>query len=355
MTQAQVAPMARNLDDTAEHLIRILRQGGQASIKVAERYLKGRDGILRKAIKMAAAGGTQAQIISLIHKETATLQAAIQQALVQQGTLAGEFQADAAAAYLTVLGVTNPKPYNVTEAFIRRSFNTVMDSQSITINNLLTGTMSKLDQDIVNIARRARQQGEPIRTVAQAIEASAGTLDDASLTRKANALARSAVSQVANSVRYQSFLDEDEVSRVLYVGTLDHRTSDICKVLDGNVYKKSEAVVPPVHVSCRSTLVPILKGENVNEVKDQLQRPSVEPKSAAELEKKGLFTRTGRVRKPSRTDSSPLKGVSGKSYRTYEQWLKTQTVGYQKAILGPKAYDSFSSSGNLSSALGIVE
>ena len=346
--------MARNLDDTAKHLIRILRQGGKASAKVAERYLKGRDDILRQVLKLAAGGGTQAQIISRIHKETATLEAALQKSLEQQGFLAGEIQAASSAAYLRLLGVTNPKEYNVTSSFIKKSFNKVMDSQNITVNNLLTGSMAKLDQDIVNIARRARQQGETIRTVSQAIEASSGTLGDPALTRKANALARSAVSQVANDVRHASFMAEEEIDRVLYVGTLDHRTTDICKTLDGTVYKKSEARVPPLHVSCRSTLVPILTGESVDEVKDQLRRPAVEPKSVEALDDKGLKTRGGKVRKPSKNDHSPLKGVQKQSYMTYEQWLKTQSVTYQKAILGPKAYSAFSSSGNLGSALGIA-
>lgn len=347
--------MARNLDDTGKHLIRILRQGGEAAVKVGQRYLKGRDDILRRVLQLVAAGATQAQITSYIHQETATLQAAMKKSLEQQGFLAAEIQAASSAAYLKVLGVTNPKPYNVTRGFIQRSFNKVMDEANVSVNNLLTGSMAKLDQDIVNIARRARLQGEPIRTVGQAIEASAGALDDPNLTRKANALARSAVSQVANDVRYQSFVQESEVDRVLYVGTLDHRTSDICKSLDGTVYPKDKARVPPLHVNCRSTLVPILKGETLSEVKDQLQRPAVEPKSVKELNEKGLHTRTGRVRKPSKTDRSPLKGVQKQQYMTYEQWLKTQTVTYQKAILGPKAYSAFKSSGNLSRALGVIQ
>lgn len=345
--------MARNLDDTGKHLIRILRQGGKAAERVAKRYLAGRDDILREALKLLAAGATQGQIITFIHQETSTLEAAMKKALEQQGFLAAELQATSTAAYLEVLGVTNPKPYNVTRGFIQRSFNKVMPEQNISVNNLLTGSMAKLDTDIVNIVRRARTQGEAIRTVSQAIEASAGALDDPNLTRKANALARSAIAQVANDTRYASFQSEPEVDRVLYVGTLDHRTTDICKSLDGTVYRKDKARVPPLHVSCRSTLVPILKGESVNEVKDQLRRPAVEPKSVRELEEKGLRTRGGRIRKPSRTDRSPLRGVRHQ-YMTYEQWLKTQSVAYQKAILGPSAYEAFRSSGNLSRALGVA-
>ena len=346
--------MARNLDDTGKHLIRILRQGGQAAIETATRLLKGRDDILRTVLNMVENGATQLQITTYIHKQTATLQAALKQALEQQGFLAGEIQATSSASYLSVLGVTNPKPYNVTPSFIKRSFKKVMYDANVSVDNLLTGTMAKLDQDIVNISRRARLQGESIRTIATAIEASSGALEDPSLTRKANALARSAIAQVANDVRHASFVSESEVDRVIFVGTLDHRTSDICKSLDGTVYDKREARVPPLHVNCRSTLVPVLKGESVREVKDQLRRPAVEPKSAQALKDKGLKTRTGRVRKPSTSDSSPLKGVQKQQYMTYEEWLKTQSAAYQKAILGTKAYNTFRTSGNLKQALGVI-
>jgi hypothetical protein len=102
-------------------------------------------------------------------------------------------------------------------------------------------------------------------------------------------------------------------------------------------------------------VVPILKGEKLESVLDQLKRPAVEVKSVQELEEKGLRTKGGKVRKPSKTDRSPLKGVRKQRYMTYETWLKSQPAAYQKAILGKSAYSRFQSSGNLSSSLGYAD
>lgn len=54
--------------------------------------------------------------------------------------------------------------------------------------------------------------------------------------------------------------EEFGIDRYEYVATLDSKTSDICRGLDGKVYKRSEAIsgvnFPPTHPHCRSTTVP---------------------------------------------------------------------------------------------------
>lgn len=348
--------MARSLDDTGKHLIRILRQGGQAASLVEDAIFDGRDDILRKIKKGLAGNASQAQLVAMVHQQIGLLDKNINSILVDQGTVAGEYQAASSAKYLQVLGVANPKTFSVTERFIRNSFRVPMPSQNIAVADLLTGTMAGLDIQLVNITRTAIAQGQTIAKTASFIEDSSGALSDPALKRKSQALARTAITQVANDVRARSFAAESEVEGVLYVATLDHRTSDICKSLDGTFYeKKSEARIPPLHVSCRSTLVPVLKGETLNEVKDQLQRPAVEVKSVKELEEKGLRTRYNRIRKPSRRDSSPLKGVVKSKYVTYEEWIKTQPVAYQKKILGTKAFNKLKETGSLKTALGVAE
>ena len=348
--------MARSLDDTGKHLIRILRQGGATAVLVTELMLAGRDSIIAKILKAQKAGATPGQVSLLIHKEAAALLKANQELLVKQGIGAAEFQADSSTKYLAVLGVQSPKPYKVTERFVKASFKTPFPFQNIAVNDLLTGQMAALDTQLVNVTRQAIASGETLRSTSRFIEIASGQLSDSTLSRKANALARSAIAQVANDTRFAVFDAEEEVSGVLFVATLDHRTSPICQSLDGEFYaSKSEARVPPLHVGCRSTLVPVLQGEALADVKDQLQRPAVEIKSAAALDKKGLKTSGGKVRKPSRSDRSPLKGVQKKTYVTYSQWLKTQPIVYQREILGPKAFDKFRSSGNLKTALGVAE
>ena len=346
--------MARTFQDTAKHLIKILRQGGKTANDIADLWLTRRNEVIESIEKLMGQSKNQSIIESSIHKQLAALTKETNDLMTANGMIAGTFQAESSAKFIELLGVTGNKVYKVTDAFVRASFKTPMPSANLAVNDLLRGQMASMDVSLVNITRQARASGATVDSIAKAIELSVGSLGDPAIRRKANALGRTAISQVANAVRYAALDAESEVDRVLYVGTLDHRTSDICKTLDGTIYKKSEARVPPLHVSCRSTLVPILKGESVSDVKNQLQRPAVEPKSVDQLNAKGLYTRGGRIRKPSTSSQSPLKGVVKEKYLNYEQWLKTQSATYQKAILGPSAYSTFRSSGNLSTALGVA-
>lgn len=68
--------------------------------------------------------------------------------------------------------------------------------------------------------------------------------------------------EVANIIE-QATLDSYEllgVEKYEYVATLDNRTSETCRDLDGKVFKVSEAITgfnyPPMHPFCRSTTVP---------------------------------------------------------------------------------------------------
>ncbi|MCP4256862.1 MAG: hypothetical protein GY774_04945 [Planctomycetes bacterium] len=348
--------MARDLESTGKHLIRILRQGGQAANELGELLSSGNSKVKDKILKAVAAKATLSQLTALIHREVATLGKDANKLMTQQGLLAGQYQAISTAKYLTVLGVSDPKVYEVTKAFVRRSFKTPFPVQNISVDNMLKGAFANLDVQLTNIVRTARIQGQPIRAVATAIEEASKGVNSSSLVRRAQAIARTAVTQIANDVRFKSFDREEEVRGVLFVATLDHRTSNVCKVLDGEFYKEGNASrVPPLHVNCRSTLVPILRGESLKSAKDKLSRPAVEVKSVKQLEEKGLRTKGGRIRKPSKTGRSPLKGIQKNSYVTYEQWLKLQPVAYQKEILGNKAFKIFRDTKSLNRAVGSAE
>lgn len=61
---------------------------------------------------------------------------------------------------------------------------------------------------------------------------------------------------------------ETGVEKFRFVATLDDRTSDICREMDGKVFNMSEwevgVTVPPLHCNCRSTTTPHFEG-NVKE------------------------------------------------------------------------------------------
>lgn len=72
-------------------------------------------------------------------------------------------------------------------------------------------------------------------------------------------LARTEVNHICN----QADLDAYKMTQIVeyeYLATLDMRTSDVCRSLDGTTHKVSQAQVgvnfPPMHPNCRSTTVP---------------------------------------------------------------------------------------------------
>jgi len=84
--------------------------------------------------------------------------------------------------------------------------------------------------------------------------------------KRARALARTEVNNIAN----QGAIDMYKAAGVIkyeYLATLDMRTSDICRDLDGYIGTVALAVVnvnyPPMHVNCRSTTVPYFEKDIV--------------------------------------------------------------------------------------------
>lgn len=73
--------------------------------------------------------------------------------------------------------------------------------------------------------------------------------------------ARTKFTEVMNKGRLEFFKESGEVVAYQYSAILDDRTSDICDGLHEKIFTPGDAPVPPLHFNCRSTLVPILKGE----------------------------------------------------------------------------------------------
>lgn len=92
--------------------------------------------------------------------------------------------------------------------------------------------------------------------------------------------------------------DELEVEKYQILATLDNRTTDICRHLDGEIFDKKDVKIgvtaPPFHCYCRTTTIPYIGGVTDAEG----------------------TTRTAR-------DSKTGKGVAVKGDLTYEQWEDT--------------------------------
>jgi len=126
--------------------------------------------------------------------------------------------------------------------------------------------------------------------------------------RDVMALTRTAVQHAASQARREVYeLNADIVTGVQIVATLDDRTTPLCQSLDGRIFDVGEAPMPPYHIGCRTTTIPVL-----------------DPAFA------GLSEGATRIaRGPDGAELVPAD-------MTYFEWLKTQPAEFQDAAIGPK-------------------
>lgn len=87
-------------------------------------------------------------------------------------------------------------------------------------------------------------------------------------------LVRTEVNYISNQSTMDSYKNSGVVKKYQILATLDSRTSDICRDMDGEIFKVSESQVavntPPFHVRCRTTTVPYFEDDE-----DDLERIAV--------------------------------------------------------------------------------
>ena len=126
------------------------------------------------------------------------------------------------------------------------------------------------------------------------------------IDRSNTTLVRTAIqhsAQVARDTFYDA--NDDLIRGVEWVATLDSRTSQQCRSLDGKRFPLKSGPRPPIHPACRSTTVPVLD-------------------PAFDVLGKGAT-------RPSKGDDGPER-VSAST--NYYQWLKTQPAEFQDVAIG---------------------
>ena len=241
------------------------------------------------------------------------------------------------------------KPIAITKKLVRDSLSTIMPDSNVSTLDLIKRTQGVTVSSTINYTIQAYSNSWTNKEFVSALRKSQSQVD-----RHLEMIARTSVNAVSNHAKIELYKsNKDLIDRVIFSAHLDSRTSNICKALDQTVYKLKDAPVLPLHPNERSQLIPLLKGEKYEDVINELNpRIAVVPKSKAELDDKGLRARTGRARKPSTTDRSPLKSVNTNA-GSYEQWLRAQPKYYQEAILGKRATESFRKNGKLKDVLNL--
>lgn len=131
--------------------------------------------------------------------------------------------------------------------------------------------------------------------------------------READAMVRTAIAHVNASAQMAVYrANADILDGYQWVSVLDSRTSGQCRALDGRVFKLDNGPLPPIHVNCRSTTIPVVKG---------MKRTGVRPASG------------------------PHGDHNVRASTTYYEWLKRQPKYFQIDALGPTRAELFRNGG----------
>lgn len=110
------------------------------------------------------------------------------------------------------------------------------------------------------------QQGKTVQQVMQQIRGTKAAKYKDGLTaasrRDAAAMVRTATQHVAQAARMETWArNGDLIEGYEILATLDSRTTQICRSMDGRKFDLGKGPFPPFHVNCRTTTVPTLGPE----------------------------------------------------------------------------------------------
>ncbi|MAF43755.1 MAG: phage head morphogenesis protein [Parcubacteria group bacterium] len=157
-----------------------------------------------------------------------------------------------------------------------------------------------------NAIRQAWVNGNTTQQVITAIRGTkANSFNDglvATSKRQAEAVARTAIQHVSSKARESTWeANKDIIEKYKYRAVLDHRTTTQCAGLDGQEFPVGQGPMPPIHIQCRSTTIPVIS-------------------------KEFEFLSRGATR------ASADGPVSART--TYYGWLKRQDKGFQEDVIG---------------------
>jgi len=185
-------------------------------------------------------------------------------------------------------------------------------NNGMTLREFYADWAGRRSAQIEGVISRGYYQG---LTTAQIVREVIGTksahYNDGELARSyrdMETMTRTAVQHAATQARVETLRENDDVvSGLQVVATLDDRTSLLCMSMDGKILDLDTQNLPPYHPGCRSTVVPVLK-------------PPFDELGA------------GGTRIAKGPDGSEVVPAE----TTYFEWLKTRPAEFQDSALGPR-------------------
>ena len=300
-------------DRAIVHQIFLLRYGARVANRVVE-LLKGADKELIAQLAQIEAGMTTAEVdaqLEGVRAINSAAWAAITQELATELPALAEYEANHQQQVIRDLmpiqfDFVTPAPELLEAAIRSKPFE----------GKLLAEWIDKLDQDsftrIQSAVRMGMVEGESYAQIVKRITGTKALKYQDGITalnaRQAQSLVSTAVSHTANEARQTFFkANDDLISGIQWVSTLDARTTPICQSRDGKVYPVDSGPRPPAHMRCRSSTVPVLKSWK---------------ELGVDLEEAPSGTRASMDGQVAETE-------------TYQTWLRKKSAEFQDEVLGP--------------------
>ena len=222
-----------------------------------------------------------------------------------------QYQADLFKSILPVqISVASVAPAAVYAAAMARPFQ-VSKGGAVPLNEYLAGLSESRAGMVRDAIRLGYITGETNDQIVKRIIGTktlnyADGLMDIS-RRHVETMVRTATNHTASVARDQFYKANDGlVKGVMWVSTLDSRTSSVCQALDGQVFPVDSGKRPPAHLGCRSSTTPVLKSWR----ELGIDLPEFAPSTRASMD--------GQVPED----------------LTYQKWLEQQSASRQDEILG---------------------
>jgi SPP1 gp7 family putative phage head morphogenesis protein len=215
-----------------------------------------------------------------------------------------------------VRGIPTLKLIDTATAY-RKALARPMSHSGETVKDFVGQFAGKESKRVVNTIRKGVSQGQTNQELMQVVVGTRSrNYRDSILQqsrRNAEAIIRTTTQHIASSARQEFWeSNKDVVKGYEWVSTLDRRTTQVCKSLDGQEFEFGKGPIPPIHIRCRSTTI-------------------------ATVDKKFDFLKEGRTRS---AEFGPTNGRED-----YYDWLKRQPKSVQLEALGPTRMKLFRDGG----------
>lgn len=218
--------------------------------------------------------------------------------------------------------------------------------QGAVFSDWWTGLDQKLQTTVARAIRQAWATGQSIQDVEKLI-------GPALMKAKQNTeiVIRSGIMDLASTARAETFqANADLIKAQLWMSTLDAHTTIICQLRDGKAYSLDGKPIGhklpylggpgKAHWGCRSTATPVMKGENIDDMVEAIDRPSVDYNKETNSRAKSTLRfdpESGKiVHKGVRNPSAQRRGAAVQTTSRYEAWFQRQPAWVQDKVLGKR-------------------